>query len=178
MKINIGCGPRNFGKNWIHIDGGDYDHVNSNDIFLESYNDESIELIYASHFLEYFDRDEIVFLLKSWRKKLKKNAKLRVAVPNFKVCAKLYLDGLYPLDSFLGPFYGKMKMGTEFIYHKTIFDFKSLYELLFNVGMRNIDKYDWSKTEHSKFDDHSQAFLPHMDKQNGTLISLNVECVK
>ena len=44
--------------------------------------------------------------------------------------------------------------------------------------MRNIDKYDWSKTEHSKFDDHSQAFLPHMDKQNGTLISLNVECVK
>ena len=71
-----------------------------------------------------------------------------------------------------------MKMGTKFIYHKTIFDFKSLYKLLFDVGMRNIDKYDWSKTEHSKFDDHSQAFLPHMDKQNGTLISLNVECVK
>ena len=72
MKINIGCGPRNFGKDWIHIDGGDYDHVNSDDIFLKSYDDESIELIYASHFIEYFDRDEIVSLLKSWRKKLKK----------------------------------------------------------------------------------------------------------
>jgi hypothetical protein len=29
-----------------------------------------------------------------------------------------------------------------------------------------------------EFDDHSQAYLPHMDKENGTLISLNIEAVK
>ncbi|HAI38830.1 MAG TPA: methyltransferase, partial [Maribacter sp.] len=39
-------------------------------------------------------------------------------------------------------------------------------------------KYDWRQTEHAKFDDHSQAYIPHMDKENGTLISLNIEAVK
>ena len=35
MKFNIGCGWRNFGKGWIHIDGGDYDHLDSSDIYLK-----------------------------------------------------------------------------------------------------------------------------------------------
>jgi hypothetical protein len=67
---------------------------------------------------------------------------------------------------------------TEYIYHKTVYDFKDLKELLEEVGFRNIKKYDWRETEHSEFDDHSQAYIPHMDKENGTLISLNVECLK
>ena len=44
--------------------------------------------------------------------------------------------------------------------------------------MKDYKWYDWEQTEHSKFDDHSQAYIPHMDKENGTLISLNVECIK
>ena len=44
--------------------------------------------------------------------------------------------------------------------------------------MKNVIEYDWRETEHSEFDDHSQAYIPHMDKDNGTLISLNVECIK
>jgi hypothetical protein len=27
-------------------------------------------------------------------------------------------------------------------------------------------------------DDYSQSYLPHMDKENGTLMSLNLEAVK
>ena len=34
MKFNLGCGWRNFGKDWIHVDGGDYDHLDNNDIYL------------------------------------------------------------------------------------------------------------------------------------------------
>ena len=83
-----------------------------------------------------------------------------------------------PIETFLGPLYGKMSMGDETIYHKTVYDAKSLKELLLSVGMRNISLYDWRDTEHSVFDDHSQAYIPHMDKDNGTLISLNVEAVK
>ena len=26
-KINLGCGWRNFGKDWIHIDSGEFDHI-------------------------------------------------------------------------------------------------------------------------------------------------------
>ena len=178
MKINIGCGKRNFGTEWIHIDGDSYDHINSNDIFLSSFNKNSAEIIYSSHFIEYFDRDEVEKILIQWRKVLKKNGILRLAVPNFEACAELYTKGLYPLDSFLGPLYGKMKMAEKFIYHKTVFDFDSIKKILKKIGMKKICLYDWRKTAHSKFDDHSQAYLPHMDKTNGTLISLNVECVK
>ena len=46
------------------------------------------------------------------------------------------------------------------------------------IEFNNVRKWDFTKTEHSQHDDHSQAFLPHMDKENGTLISLNIEAIK
>jgi len=178
MKFNIGCGQRNFGDDWIHIDGGNYDHLESSDIFISRYENNIADLIYASHFIEYFDRDEVLPLLKRWKEVLKPNGVLRLAVPNFEKIANLYINGKYSLDSFLGPLYGKMKMSNNTIYHKTTYDFTSLEKLLKVIGMKKIKKYDWWNTEHKNFDDHSQAYLPHMDKKNGILISLNVECMK
>ena len=178
MKLNIGCGKRNFGSDWIHIDGEKFDHIDNSDIYLESFKTDSVDLIYSSHFLEYFDREDIMRLLIKWKNVLKENGILRIAVPNFKVCVDLYSKGLFPLDNFLGPLYGKMKMKQKFIYHKTVFDFESIKNLLEEVGMKKIIIYDWRKTEHATIDDHSQAYLPHMDKKNGTLISLNIESKK
>ena len=59
IKINMGCGWRDFGKDWIHIDGGDYSHLDSKDIFNLPYEDNSVDLIYASHVIEYFNREEV-----------------------------------------------------------------------------------------------------------------------
>lgn len=178
IKINMGCGWRNFGKDWDHIDGGDYSHLDSKDIFNLPYEDESVDLIYASHVIEYFDRDEVKDVLNEWIRVLKPGGKLRLAVPNFSEMAILYSKDIIKLNDILGPLYGKMPMGKETIYHKTTYDFNSLENLLIDLGLKEIKKYDWKDTEHSKFDDHSQAYIPHMDKDNGTLISLNVECKK
>ena len=178
MRFNIGCGWRDFGKDWIHIDGGDYDHLDSDDIFIKEYESNSADLIYSSHFIEYLDREEVIPLLERWKEVLKPNGVLRLAVPNFEVYANLYSSREYPLDNFLGVLYGKMPMGDETIYHKTVYDFHSLKSLLKNIGMKEIKKYNWEETSHSEFDDHSQAYLPHMDKENGTSMSLNVECKK
>ena len=82
------------------------------------------------------------------------------------------------LKSILGPLYGKMEMADQTIYHKTTYDFGDLSSLLECVGINDIERYDWKNTEHSLYDDHSQAYIPHMNKENGTLISLNVEGVK
>ena len=71
-----------------------------------------------------------------------------------------------------------MEMGNDIVYHKTVYDFEELSTILKDVGFKNIKKYDWKTTEHSQYDDHSQAYIPHMDKSNGTLISLNVEASK
>ncbi len=46
------------------------------------------------------------------------------------------------------------------------------------VGFKDIRRYDWRETEHSDIDDFSQCYLPHMDKENGMLMHLNIEAIK
>jgi len=179
IKINMGCGWRDFGKDWIHIDAGDYSHLDyKNIVNLEFFENDSVDLIYASHVIEYFDRGEVLLLLAEWKRVLKPNGILRLAVPNFATLSKLYLNGTITLDECLGPLYGKMTMNKITIYHKTTYDFNSIQNLLCCCDYKNCRIYNWRNTEHSHFDDHSQAYIPHMDKENGTLISLNVECIK
>tara|TARA_A100000164_G_C21585533_1_gene620483 strand:- start:145 stop:681 length:537 start_codon:yes stop_codon:yes gene_type:complete len=178
MKFNIGCGRRNFGKDWIHVDGKKYDHINSQDIFLKEYQNDIADLIYSSHMIEYFDRNEVIQILKRWKQVLKPNGVMRLAVPDFFSISYLYINKSFPLEKFLGPLYGKMSMNGKNIYHKTVYDFKSIKKILNEIGMKNIKKYNWRNKSHSNFDDHSQAYLPHFDKENGFLISLNIECNK
>ena len=179
MKVNIGCGQRNFGKEWIHIDGSDYEHINSHDIVNLPYEENTIDIIYASHVFEYFDRQEANEILAKWKKCLKKNGILRLAVPNFETYAKLYTENKITLDQCVGPLYGKWKMTDEkTIYHKTTYDFNSLHKLLEDNDFKNIEVWNWREVEHGIFDDHSQSYIPHMDKENGTLMSLNIQCNK
>jgi ubiquinone/menaquinone biosynthesis C-methylase UbiE len=178
IKLHLGCGKRNFGPDWVHIDGGDFSHLHSHDITKLPFENNSVDLIYSSHVLEYFDREEVTNVLKEWYRVLKIGGMLRVAVPDFKMMTTKYLIDGCELDLFLGPLYGKWSMGDKTIYHKTAYDFLSLKKVLQSNGFRGIQEYDWRNTEHSHIDDHSQSYLPHMDKENGTLMSLNIECYK
>jgi len=67
---------------------------------------------------------------------------------------------------------------NQYDFHKIIFDEPFLSFLLRKIGFANIRRWDWRTTEHAAIDDFSQAFLPHMDKRNGRLMSLNLEAVK
>lgn len=179
IKLHIGCGKKNFGDDWIHIDGSKYDHIKYHNITKLYFPDDSVDLIYACHVLEYFDREEVIIVLKEWRRVLKIGGVLRLAVPDFEMMSKLYSDNIITLDNIIGPIFGKWKMtDKETIFHKTVYDFKSLEKILKISEFSNIKLWDWRTTEHSQFDDYSQAYIPHMDKENGTLISLNVECKK
>jgi predicted SAM-dependent methyltransferase len=177
IRLHLGCGARNFGSGWVHIDGGEHPHLHSRNVAWLPFADDAVDLIYASHLLAYFDRQEAADVLLEWRRVLKPGGVLRLAVPDFEVLARLYVEGL-PLPKILGPLYGRMSMGPQLIYHRTTYDFESLSQLLHASGFEHVARYDWRETEHAEFDDHSQAYLPHMDKDRGTLISLNVECHK
>lgn len=174
MKLHLGCGSRNFGEDWIHVDAQPYPHVTFSDVFPLPFIPNVADTIYASHLLQYFNKLEAANVLANWRKVLKPGGTLRLAVPDFEAMAQLYIEGS-PLQIFLGPLYGQMQMRGQDIYHKMAYDFPRLKMILEGLGYKDVRRYDWRKTEHAEHDDHSQAYIPHMDKENGTLISLNVE---
>lgn len=160
VKINMMSGKRDFGKDWIHIDSQKFDHIKGSDIYLKNFESE-IDLIYCSHGIAYFDRDEVLGLLMAWKRVLKPGGVLRIATPDWAVLRRMAV----PL---LGPLYGKMNEPS--IYHKTVYDYKSLKKVLEVCGFKNIGWYNHKRTEHAQFDDHSAAYF------KGVLISLNVEC--
>jgi len=182
VKIHLGCWHRHI-PGFIHIDEVDMPHIdfNSNISNLSFINDSSVDLIYCSHAFEYFDSNEALKALSEWNRVLKQGATLRLSVPDFKSLIKVY-QKTGDISKVLGPIYGRMKIKTRSnekeIFHKTIYDEASLSYLLKNNGFYDIRKWDWRKTEHSMIDDHSQAFYPHMQKDNGIQISLNIECKK
>lgn len=178
LKVHLGCGKRDFGEGWFHVDGEAHPHVKHHDILKLPFEPGTVQLIYASHVLEYFDRFEAVPVLAQWRSYLQPGGTLRLAVPDFQVMSRLYQEGAIGLQQIIGPLYGRMKMRDGFIYHRTTYDFDTLRETLGTAGFAECRRYDWRRTEHAQFDDHSQAYIPHMDKDNGVLISLNVEAIR
>ena len=178
IKVNLGCGKRNFGSDWIHIDGSNYPHVQYHNIIDLPFKENSVDIIYASHVFEYFNREEGKDVLYKWKSFLKKDGILRLAVPNFAQYAKLYSENKISLDQCVGPLYGKWNMTKDkVIYHKTTYDFISIKKILNEVGFKKIQLWDYNHVEHSHIDDYSKSYIPHMDK-NGSLMSLNIQAIK
>ncbi|MGX2971740.1 class I SAM-dependent methyltransferase [Helicobacter sp. T3_23-1059] len=198
MKLHLGCWHRNI-PDFINVDLCDMPHIHYKSSIddLSMFEDESAGLIYSSHSFEYFDRFEAVNVIKEWHRVLKKGGTLRLAVPDFDKLIEVYhLTG--DLTKILGPLYGRMSVknanaqnpnrndsnakdsvgGDLMIYHKTVWNFTLLSEFLQSNGFSDVRRYDWRTTIHKDYDDHSQAYYPHLDKENGILISLNVEATK
>jgi predicted SAM-dependent methyltransferase len=182
MKLNLGCWHRDI-PGFVNIDLCDFPHINYKSSIddLSMFEDNTIDLIYSSHSFEYFDRLEAVTVLKEWRRVLKPGATLRLAVPDFDQLIQIY-GKTKNLKKILGPLFGRMEIDTEkekkMLYHKTVYTFDSLKNLLEEGGFTDVHRYDWKKTIHKDYDDHSQAYYPHMDKENGILLSLNIEALK
>ena len=176
MKLHLGCGKRHI-PGFVHIDAVEYphvDHVSTIDVlpFIPS---DSIQLIYCCHVLEHFKRHDVARVLTEWLRVLAPGGVLRVSVPDFRKLAEVYL-ATGQMKSVIGALFGRQ----DYLYniHYNVFDEASLNEVLLGVGFASTRPYDWRETEHAGIDDYSQAYFPHMDKEHGTLISLNVEATK
>ena len=181
MKLHLGSGSR-YLKGYLHIDIADYEHIDikSSVDKLNTIDDDTVDEIYASHVLEYYDRNEVESVLNEWKRVLKKDGVLRIAVPNFETLIEVYQE-TDEIEKILGPLYGKWNLTDgSFIYHKTVYDKKSLTELLERIGFFDIKLWDWKEVfkNNPDYDDHSQAYFPHMDKENGIHVSLNIQCKK
>jgi predicted SAM-dependent methyltransferase len=176
MKLHLGCGEK-YIPGFIHVDIQHYPHVDHRVPVnrLSFAADESVDLIYACHVLEHFGRHEIDQVLQEWFRVLRRGGILRLAVPDFEAVASLYQQ-TGNLTELIGLVSGGQR--NEYDFHKMVFDEKLLRERLLKTGFSSISRYDWRHTEHSWLDDYSQAYLPHMDKEKGRLMSLNLEVIK
>ena len=61
-----------------------------------------------------------------------------------------------------------------------VFNYPTLEKALKELGYSQIHRYDWRSFDTGKMgiDDYSQAYLPHMDKENGMLMVLNIAGTK
>lgn len=176
MKLHLGCGKR-FIPGYVHVDVVDYPHITLQHEVdsLPMIQDGAADVIYACHVLEHFHRRDTRRVLDEWHRILRPGGVLRVAVPDFKALAALYEhDG--NLADVIGPILGRQ----DYLYniHRNLFDFPTLEHALRAANFDGVRHYDWRATEHADVDDYSQSYFPHMDKEHGVLLSLNVEAVK
>ena len=176
LKLHLGCGKVHI-PGFVNIDQYDNDSVNVVDDVkkLSKFQSNSVDLIYAAHVLEHFTRWEYKDVLRRWKELLKPNGILRIAVPDFEVISKYYIK-TKDINTIKGTLYGHQDYVGN--YHYWCWDFIAMKNDLESVGFKDIKRYDWRNTDHSHIDDYSQSYQPHMDKDNGTLLSLNIECVK
>jgi predicted SAM-dependent methyltransferase len=176
IKLNICCGAKPIPGDWVNIDIVDRGHnIVVEDIRKLPYEDDSVDVIYSSHTLEYLNREEGFEALKEFYRVLKKGGKVYISVPDFRRLAKLYVEDDVPLFRMLGPLYGQMEAGGT-VYHKTVYDEGSLGDAMRLSGFRKVYEYIYSDVYEQgipqNFDDCSKAFMC-LD-----FISLNLTGVK
>jgi len=178
-RLHLGCGAKHL-PGFYHVDILDAPHIDHcghvDDLAFIA--DGVVELIYACHVLERFGRYEIESVLREWYRVLVIGGVLRLAVPDFAAVVKMYAsEGLQDgMSGLVGLVAGGQR--TPYDFHKMIFDESLLTAFLRRVGFAEVRRWDWRRTEHAAIDDYSQAYLPHLDRDNGQLMSLNLEAVK
>lgn len=173
MKLHIGCGKVIL-PGWTNLDieaGPGVDIVDDART-LESIERESCDIIYASHILDHFGRHEIANVLERWHSRLKPGGTLRLAVSDFSQVVAEYTNK-HELGALLGHIVGGHK--SPFDRHGIVFDRDLLEKMLTAAGFVGIERWDWRKMDHGKYDDFSQAYTPHMNKTNGRHMSLNLQ---
>lgn len=176
IQIHLGCGENKI-PGFINIDVRKFPHIDyvTSVDKLKMFKNNSVDLIYACHVLEHFGRNEVENVLKEWYRVLKPDSILRLAVPDFEKLVEIYLK-YKDLKLLLGSLVGRQDYPENT--HYIVFDFTTLSGVLKKVGFKKVYRYDWRKTIHKDYDDRSQSYIPHLDKEKGVLISLNVEAVK
>ncbi len=176
MKLHLGCGAKLL-TGWVNCDAQEREGVDIVSLVQDMLiQDGSVDEVYACHFIEHFGRHEVIGLFQKISGWIKPGGKIWIAVPDFKACVTHYQD-TGNLNDIMGLLMGGQN--DSFDYHKYLFDFNSLSNILVGCGFENIEKYN--RDDHAVgiqgIDDYSAAYLPHMDK-TGLLMSLNVVATK
>jgi predicted SAM-dependent methyltransferase len=175
VNLHLGCGPID-SPGFINIDGLPLPHVHyirSLDN-LSPFQDESINLVYASHCLEHFSHREVPTVLQEWFRVLKKDGVLRISVPDFDLLLDIYHDNNQDINTIVGSLMGGQS--DRYDCHMIAFNQSSLTNLLNQTGFSKVRKWQPGEDSLTTFSDWSgRKFL--IDGKYYP-VSLNLEAIK
>lgn len=169
-KLHIGGIEAHAGwELWNIHPGTGVDHT-GDAVDLSRFENESFDVLYASHVLEHFDyTGRLQKALKEWHRVLKDDGKLYLSVPDIETICRLLLDPKFGVtDRFK---FIRMILGghcDQHDYHQVGFDFAILHNFLGQAGFKRIERV----ARLGIFQDTSYLCV------EGTLISLNVIAYK
>lgn len=172
LKVHLGSGPINI-QGWINVDARSYEHVHvvSDGFELREFADGAISEIYLCHVLEHFSFEEAEALLKSLKVKLRQGGVIRISVPSF--------DRLIEVYTLSGSDITKVKFALmggqdyQYNFHKSLYNLKSLRELLEHCGYSNIR--EWKTLSDFGVDLGDWSNGTFATKQGALPISLNLK---
>lgn len=141
LKVHLGSGPINI-QGWINVDVRTYDHVHlvSEGFKLREFTDEAIAEIYLCHVLEHFSFEEAEALLKSLKVKLRPGGLIRISVPSFDRLIEVYKLSGSDITTVKYALMGGQDY--EYNFHKSLYNLKSLRELLEHSGYSNVLEWE------------------------------------
>lgn len=177
-KLHLGCGSVKL-DGFINIDVfkvSAADFVCKIEDLPKYIRDNSIQLIYASHLLEHSSRRDSIQLLKMFYDFMEPSGELRISVPDLiklSDIAKRRKLEFKDMLSIQGVLMGGQD--TRYNYHKSIYWFDLLQQILMNIGFKNISEYpSYPHFLGDIKDASSLAGKPDL----GIHISLNVKATK
>jgi predicted SAM-dependent methyltransferase len=165
LKINLGSYKDMFYYGWLNCDILDLTEFASSQaysfIHMDAtkpfpWKDEAVDLVFTSHLIEHFTRDEGRGFLKECYRVMKPGGVIRISVPNTRLITKDYLEGNITEYRYVNVGVERATDDAEAYYelllrnHKTVYDEASLSKMLQEIGFKNV-------THVSAFESHSIA---------------------
>lgn len=140
LKLNLGSHDRQI-PGYDNVDKDDYPGVKYKaDVSkLEQFEDNSVDVVRASHILEHFAPKCTTEILKEWHRVLKTDGLLYLSVPDWERIITAYaIHGL--CDWVITSLYGDQ--GYDGAEHKTVFDERRLRDYLGKAGFTDISRVE------------------------------------
>lgn len=174
VKVHLGSGEINL-QGWINVDARKFKHTHivDQDFELKEFSDESISEIYLCHVLEHFSFEDSLKLLIKLNKKLRKGSIIRISVPDFYKLKMIY-GKTFNLEQIKYALMGGQNYENDF--HKSIYDYKTLSELLNKANFKDVIVWNSKKDFGIELNDWSNASY-NVNNQK-IRISLNLKATK
>lgn len=171
----MGCGSIDY-PGFVNVDLRPYPHIH----YVRDIEDISIfksnefDLVYVSHCLEHVPHPKLKKVLSDWRRVLKTGGILRLAVPDFDTLVKIYEENNRDIELIRLQLMGEQTY--EYNFHYVNFTHKSLTDLLYKVGFKEVRPWHYGSDKYTSIPDYSGHEVEINKKKYW--ISLNLEGVK